>query len=78
MADRHTAVGVSTRGHGLARGSGRPRRGEPERTWQIARIGNNLIRIACWANISDSEAAPVEVIAHFGGSGEKPRPGNRF
>ena len=38
---------------------------ERERTRQVARIGNNLNQIACWANTHADKADAFEVIAHL-------------
>ncbi len=38
---------------------------ERERTRQIARIGNNLNQLACWANTHASTAEAVSAIAHL-------------
>ena len=38
---------------------------ERERTWQVARIGNNLNQLARWANTRASAADAVTVIANL-------------
>ena len=38
---------------------------ERGRTQQVARIGNNLNQIACWANTHKGAVEAVEVIAHL-------------
>ena len=38
---------------------------ERERTWEVARVGNNLSQPAKWANTRNEAVEAVEVIGHL-------------